>query len=37
VERTLGDPDRGIPPAPEVLQQQRVRFLRLLDQVLQRS
>jgi hypothetical protein len=37
VERTLGDPDRGVPPAPEVFQQQRVRFLRLLDQVLQRS
>jgi hypothetical protein len=37
VERTLGDPDRGIPPAPEALQQQRVRFLRLLEQVLQRS
>lgn len=37
VERTLGDPGRGVPPAPEVFQQQRVRFLRLLDQVLQRS
>lgn len=37
VERTLGDPDRGVPPTPEVFQQQRVRFLRLLEQVLQRS
>jgi hypothetical protein len=35
VERTLGDADRGIPPAPEVFQQQRVRFLRTLGEVLQ--
>ena len=37
VERTLGDPDRGIPPAPEAFEQQRMRFLRLLGGVLQLS
>jgi hypothetical protein len=34
VERTLGDPERGTPPAPEVFQQQRARFVRTLGEVL---
>jgi len=37
LERTLGDVERGIPPAPEVFHQQRMRFLRRLGQVLQVS
>lgn len=37
VERSLGDSYRGIPPAPEVFEQQRIRFLRLLGGVLQPS
>ncbi|HXH13512.1 MAG TPA: hypothetical protein VNP04_27530 [Alphaproteobacteria bacterium] len=37
LERTLGDGDRSIPPAPEAFHQQRARFLRMLGQVLQVS
>jgi hypothetical protein len=37
VGRTLGDAARGTPPAPEVFQQQRVRFLRTLGHALQIS
>ncbi len=37
VGRTLGDPETGAPPAPEVFQQQRARFLRTLGHVLQVS
>lgn len=34
VSRALGDPETGAPPAPEVFQLHRVRFLRTLGQVL---
>jgi len=34
VGRTLGDPETGTPPAPEVFQLQRERFIRTLGQVL---
>lgn len=34
VSRTLGDPETGTPPSPEVFQLQRVRFQRTLGQVL---
>ena len=37
VERALGDPQRGTPPAPEVFRQQRARFLRTLGEALQRA
>ncbi len=37
VGRTLGDPETGTPPAPEVFQQQQARFLRTLGHVLQVS
>ncbi len=37
VGRTLGDAERGTPPAPEVFHQQRVRFLRTLGHALQIS
>jgi hypothetical protein len=37
VGRTLGDPETGAPPAPEVFQLHRARFLRTLGQVLQIS
>lgn len=37
VSRALGDPETGAPPAPEVFQQQRARFLRTLGHVLKLS
>jgi len=37
VSRTLGDPETGAPPVPEVFQLHRARFLRALEHVLQVS
>jgi broad specificity phosphatase PhoE len=34
LEQSLGDPERAVPPSPEMYQQHRRRFLRILAKVL---